>query len=88
MKGQDWGSKGFDAKPIKRSKGTFGVAPNSSAGGMITGSAMSKKGVNRDKAIKHDGIVMGGSVTSGKKSAAPGSINKLSNKHGPNVLGK
>lgn len=85
---QDWGNKGFKDIPIKRSKGTFAVPPNSSPGGQVKGSPAASKGVNHKKAIHHDGIVMGGSITRAKASVSGKSINKLSNPHGPNVLGK
>ena len=63
--------------PMKEEKGTFNMAPASSKNGHISGSPLGSKGFDHAKVIKHDGIVIGGSVTAKKKPASEASINKL-----------
>jgi len=63
--------------PIKSNKGTENVPPNNSNKGCVIGSVSANKGVDVNACMKHDGIVMGGSVTKGKPTASGASINKL-----------
>jgi len=82
-------SKPLMTKPFVRKKQGFEeVPPNSGPDGRIIGSASSKKGVKSTKSlIKHDGIVMGGSVTNERKTASKKSIDKLSSGGSTRIIG-
>lgn len=73
--------------PIQTSRGTEAVPPNNSKRGCVIGSPRGRKGSgSQDGAYKHNGIVIGGSVTGPKPSVSAKSINRLPNKS-TNVVG-
>ena len=72
--------------PNKSDRGTENVPPNNSNKGCVIGSVPANKGVDVKMCMKHDGIVMGGSVTKGKPTPSAGSINKLPGSS-TNILG-
>ena len=80
-------SKSSFYKPMKEDRGNFKETPPATADGHLIGSASQKKGVNHAQAIRHDGIVLGGSITSKRPSAPVSSLNKLPSGGRRNIVG-
>ena len=70
----------MNSHPIQKSRGTEAVPPNNSKRGCVIGSPKGNKGTNKSALIKHDGIIIGGSITKGKETPSAKSINRLPNK--------
>ena len=75
--------RGEQKNPIRFDDSAYRVPPTSAPDGRIIGRANVTKGVDKGKAIKHDGVVLGGSITGRKKSVDQKTITKVK----PRVLG-
>lgn len=74
-------------KPMKEDRGNFKETPPATKDGHLIGASAQKKGVNHAQAIRHDGIIIGGSVTKERPSAPESSINKLPSGGRRNIVG-
>lgn len=65
-------------KPMKEERGdNQRIEPLAGSNGHLMGTPSGKKGTDRKMLVKHDGMVMGGSVTAKQKPVSAKSINKM-----------
>jgi|OM-RGC.v1.031848724 hypothetical protein len=62
------------------------IEPLAGSSGHLMGTPDGSKGCDRKMLVKHDGIVMGGSVTAKKPTTSAKSINKMP-REGRNIVG-
>lgn len=74
-------------RPMKEDGGNERETPPAGDDGHVIGTPGVSKGFDHTKVTKHEGIVIGGSVTKGKKSVSEKAINKTSSGGKRNILG-